>query len=109
MAGSYAGNNFGDASPNEGDDYAFDFVRDIGGNTITGAEWFCELVTGNDPAPSSGVGSHLVGGPVFSGSITAQRVSGLIAGNIYRLRAVVTTDVGSTLELYSHVRCIAPA
>ena len=105
MTGSYVGANFKDASPNETDDFTLDFVKDLFGEAIASATWYCELVNGTDPAPEE----HLVDAPVWEGTATTQRIGGLVAGCLYRLRAVVTTAAGATLELYSHVRCLPPA
>jgi len=94
-------------SPNEAFPLGLDFVNDISPDeTVQSAVWTITVVRGEDSNPSS----HLFGpaqvltpeGSIMQ-TVTAIGVTGLLPGVLYKLLALVTTNKGSTVELYSHV------
>lgn len=93
-------------------------VMDVGENEVFGLNFVNDLPTGDsilsvvftltvkdgfgvDPSPAA----HLNGTPGFSGTTVLQRLSGLLPGVTYVVQAVVTTALGNTISLYSHVAC----
>lgn len=96
--------NFSAADPDEDEVYTFDFLKDLPeGDTVSTSIWSCDVVSGVD----ADAASHLIGSPSTGGSKTSHRISGLLPGVEYRLRALVTTAAGSKLSLYAHVPCRA--
>ena len=72
---------------------------------IVGSTWSVAVSQGSDASPSS----HLIGGPFLSSpTITSQQIGGLVSGVTYIVMATVVTSAGNTLELWSHIPCIAP-
>lgn len=106
----YTGRDFPPADPGESEPYSFDFVKDLeAGEVITGANWTCivaEDSEGTDDDPSSRIGT---GAPDNSGTFTRQVVAGLLPGVKYVLEATVTTSLGKTVSLWSHVECNQPS
>jgi hypothetical protein len=106
VAPMYVGRNFQTSDPGESELYGLDFANDLGpGETIIGVTWYCETARGADPSPAS----HLEGPSTIGGTVVSQRISGLLAGVNYRLRALVTTSAGNSIDLYSYVACVAPS
>lgn len=101
----YTGRDFDPADPGEIEYFAFDFKRDVRESEVLNAAiWTCAVKTGTDADPAS----HIISGAVIVGTITQQKVSGLVAGVTYRLTATVQTNHGQILMLWSHVECRAP-
>jgi hypothetical protein len=88
--------------------FGLDFVNDLTATeTLSTAVWTIDVRYGVDPAPAS----HLVGPPVLVVPVgttlqtaTVQRISGLLPDVTYTVRAVVTTNAGNMLSLWSHIR-----
>lgn len=99
----YVGRDFDVCDPGEVEVYAFDFTNDLyPGDSIVGATWTCTVDQGTDGSPSA----RLKGSPWFvSSTQTAQVLQGGVAGTSYIIQAVVTTQLGYTVSLYSHSRC----
>lgn len=104
----YCGQDWPVMNPDETRDLSLNFQNDgfniAGGEKITGTPtWTCAVETGTDASP----GSRLIGAPAVdaTGLITTQRVSGLLDGVTYRLRALVTTTAGQLLALHSYQVC----
>jgi hypothetical protein len=103
----YAGRDFSPAEQAESLIYGLDFVNDVVEDEIlTGAVWELVVRHGIDPAPNS----HLVGTPQLvvpngtgAQTATTQRIAGLLPDVTYTVRAVVTTSMGNTFSLWSHI------
>jgi hypothetical protein len=104
----YVGRDFPPADDVESRNYTFDFVKDLAeGDTIVGATWSCTVA--EDSAGQDAEAADHVGVPAtYDGTRTTQHVSGLVAGVKYVLQAVVSTQAGETVSLWSHVECRAP-
>ena len=104
----FVGRDFSPMEQDESRELGLDFVMDISEDeVVTAAVWELEVREGVDPAPMS----HLIGSPVLvtpdgTGMQTAtkQRVAGLLPDVTYTVRAIVTTDKGNTVSLWSHIR-----
>lgn len=93
--------DFSDAEPTDTIVYTIDFVQDLAvGDSIATAAWQIIVSSGVDPLASA----HTVGAPVIVGTEVRQTVGGLISGNYYVMRALVTTALGNKVSLFSHVR-----
>jgi hypothetical protein len=107
----YAGRDFDPSDEGESELYSFDFAKDMQPrDAITSAVWTCSVAAISDPDftdPSPN--SHITGSSVFAGTKTTQRVSGLLPGVTYTLRATVHTSLGDDVSLWSHVEVLAPA
>ncbi|WP_409188447.1 hypothetical protein [Bradyrhizobium sp. RDM4] len=104
----YVGRDFDPSDLGESETYTFDFVRDLAsGETIVGATWFC-TVAADSIGVDADAADHVAIPASYNGTKTMQHVSGLVAGVKYVLQAVVETDQGSTLSLWSHVLCGEP-
>jgi hypothetical protein len=97
-------------------------IMDVGENEVFGLNFVNDLPSGDsilsvvftltvkdgygtDPNPSA----HLNGTPGVSGTTALQRLSGLLPGVTYILQAIVTTALGNTISLYSHVPTQSPS
>lgn len=104
----YCGRDFSPAETAESLIYGLDFVNDLAeGESLTGATWEVLVREGADPDPDS----HIVGVPALvtpdgttAQTATTQRIAGLLPDVIYTIRAVVTTSLGNSLSLWSHVQ-----
>jgi len=104
----YVGRDFPPADPVEGRTYTLDFVNDIAsGDTIVEAVWYCTVADDSDGADENSA-DHVALPATYEGTKTLQFVSGLVDGVKYILKAVVGTQAGETVSLYSHVPCEAP-
>lgn len=93
--------DFSDDYPPDTILYAIDFVNDLPpGDTIASAVWQVIVSTGSDPLPAS----HLNGAAVIVGTEVRQSISNLQSGVLYTMRALVTTQNGNKISLFSHVR-----
>jgi hypothetical protein len=105
----YVGRDFDPTDAGESERYSFDFVNDLQvGDAIAAAVWTCE-VAAKSVGADAGAASRIDGPPVFTGTKTTQRVSGMVPGVIYCLTATVTTNLLDTVSLWSHVECKDPA
>lgn len=75
-------------------------------STVVGSAWNISVGQGTDSTAST----HIIGGasiviPDGATSLlaTTQRISGLNPGVVYIVQAVVTTSLGNTKSLWSHV------
>lgn len=102
---------FDDAEAIETDVYSFDFRRDVASaDEVVSAVFTLSLVSGVDANPAG----HLVGIAAISANlvdgrdtVASQRISGLVAGCVYRVSCQATSNQGNTPNLYSHVTCRA--
>src|SRR5262245_1258438 len=105
----YVGRDFDPTDTGENERFTFDFVNDLQkGDSIIGVTWACE-VAAKSALPDAEAANRINGPAQFLGTKTTQRVSGMVAGVIYALTAIVTTANGDTLMLWSHVECKDPA
>lgn len=106
----YAGRDFSPFESVESDDLTFDFAKHphiADGESIIEATWSCSVAA--DSETSDDNASDHVGVPAtFSGTSTTQHVSGLVDGVKYIMQAVVGTDQGNTLALWSFLVCRDP-
>lgn len=104
----YTSRDFSMSDPGENEVYTFDFVRDVEtGETISSATWTCAVADdshGEDEDAATRVSLTATN----AGTRTSQRITGLVGGVKYVLRAVVVTSAGNTKSLWSHVTCEAP-
>lgn len=101
----YVGRDFDVADSGESEVYTLDFVNDLAASdSLATVTWSLSVNQGTDPSPNS----HLSGSAVIAGTQTLQRISGLLPGVNYKVEAVVTTTLGNTVSLWSHVRCQTP-
>lgn len=93
--------DFSSVEPTDVQTFIIDFVNDLAdSDSISAALWQIIVSTGNDPLAAA----RTVGDPVIVGTEVRQTVTGLISGNYYVMRALVTTTLGNKVSLYSHVR-----
>ena len=94
----------------ESETFGLNFVNDLTSgeviSTVVGGVWNISVVQGSD----SGAAVCLIGGAAIvipdgatSNIATTQRISGLLPDVVYCVQAVVTTNLGNTKSLYSHV------
>lgn len=105
---SYVQRDFDSMTPDESEVFSFDFVNDVDkSETISSAKWFCtDMATGSSADPDAR--AHVVGMAAYTGTVTTQRIEGLMGGHTYRLEAIVKTSAGNTRSLHSHVACVTP-
>lgn len=97
----YVGRDFHPADVGESAMYGFDFARDLNdGETIVSVVWSCWAEDGVDASASS----RLSGSPSNAGTVTKQRVAGLLQGVKYGLQAMVTTSESNQVSLFSYVK-----
>jgi hypothetical protein len=87
-----------------------DFVNDVDHDEILmSSVWDMAVTAGVDPNPNHLQGYSIevvpLGSELKTGTI--QRVGSLVPGVTYRVRAVVTTTLGNTRSLWSHIRGVA--
>lgn len=106
----YAGRDFSPAEQVESETFGLNFVNDFTSgeviSTIVGGAWGISVVQGSDGnAISHVIGSATIVVPDGSTASTAtiQRISGLLPDVKYAVQAVVTTSLGNTKALYSHI------
>lgn len=105
----YVGRDFPPADEVESETYTFDFVRDLAdGELIISAVWYCTVAADSEEADENAADHVAIAAEVL-GTKTMQHISGLVAGVKYVLQAVVETDRGNTVSLWSHVTCRAPS
>lgn len=107
----YAGKDFDAAEPDESEVFSFDFVNDLAPNeTLVSTTWFITVVLGADSSPTS----RLIGVPTINlslstgiATVASQRVSGLLNGVTYALKADVITTNANTKSLWARVAAAA--
>lgn len=105
----YIGRDFHPSDVGESEDYSFDFVKDLAADeTIVGATWSCTVAEDSE-GEDADAADHVAVPATFEGQVTTQHVSGLVDGVKYVLQAVVETNAGNTVSLWSHVLCRAPS
>jgi hypothetical protein len=104
----YVGSDFNPSDTGENERYTLDFLNDLQrDDAIASVEWTCKVAAksaGDDPDAANCIS----GRAVFEGTKTTQRVHGMKLGVIYCLTAVVVTEKGDTVSLWSHVECRGP-
>ena len=104
----YVGRDFDPSDSGESERYTFDFVNDLQtGDTIQSAVWTCAVAAksaGFDPDAAGCISQPAV----YTGTKTTQRVSGMLPGVTYVLRATVTTQNNDIISLWSCVECRNP-
>ncbi len=106
----YAGKDFSPFDSVETDEFTFDFRKRMGDDeTIIGATWYCSIAEDSETSSDEDAADHVSIPATYSGTRTTQTVSGLVSGVKYTLQAVVETDQGDTLSLWSHVLCTEPS
>lgn len=96
--------NFSVFNPTENEPFALDFVNDLRAGDFPTAIVSVTLSdpSGTDPAPQS----RCVGSPVLSGTKVIQRCgNNAISGVNYKMSAVITTNLGDTLDLFTYLPC----
>ena len=106
----YVGRDYSPMEQVESETFGLNFVSDLTAgeviSTVVGGAWNISVVQGSD----SGSAACLIGGAAIvvpdgatSNIATTQRISGLLPDVVYCVQAVVTTSLGNTKSLYSHV------
>lgn len=105
---AYAGKDFAPpANPEESEVYAIDFALQLlPGETISTVTWNM-LVAAKSAAPDATPQSRRSGSATINGTVVSQRLAGMLAGVTYVTQAIVATSFGNTLEVYSHIPCVA--
>lgn len=89
----------------ENEQFTFDFSTVMASSeTISSATSTVEVVSGNDSSPTS----ILVGSPVISGQLVAQRISGGLDGVIYRIEVTATTSLTNVYTIVADLPVLAP-
>ena len=102
----YAGRDFDVFSTGEKQTIGFDFVNDLPtGDSLSAAAFTLTVEQGTDSNPAS----RLDGLPNIVGTTAIQTLNGLVANCNYILTCTANTTLGSTLVLWSHVRCLPPS
>lgn len=106
----YAGRDFSPFESVESDNITFDFGKHphiADGETIVEATWICAVADDSEGSDDN-ASDHVDIPATFSGTFTTQHVSGLVDGVKYVLQAVIGTDQGNTLSLWSFLACRDP-
>jgi hypothetical protein len=89
----------------ENEQFTFDFSTVMASTeTISSATSTVQVVSGNDSSPTS----ILVGSPVISGQLVAQRISGGLDGVIYRIEVSATTSLTNVYTIVADLPVLAP-
>ncbi len=104
----YVGRDFSPFDSVESEVFTFDFTKRLGdAEAIIEATWFCTVADDSDGEDAS-ASDHVSIPATFGDGKTSQHVSGLVAGVKYALQAVIGTDEGNVISLWSHVICRDP-
>jgi len=105
----YVGRDFDPSDTGESERYSFDFINDLQpGDSIASVAWACS-VSNRSQQSDPDAASRISEPPVYLGTKTTQRVTGMLPGVIYVLTATVTSTMGDAVSLWSHVECKVPA
>lgn len=99
----FVGRDYDVADAGESQVYGIDFRNDMSASdTIVSVIFELTVASGTDPSPSS----RLDGGPtIYSRTVVLQRVSDLISGVTYIIKATVQTSQDNTIVLWSRIPC----
>jgi hypothetical protein len=87
-------NVFSPKDPREVDTFTVDFRNLLAtGETIQSATWACEVLKGNDAAPTV----MIIGSADINGTNVSQQITGGVAGVTYLLSCLAVTSAGNTL------------
>jgi len=101
----YCGRDFAPSDGGINELYTFDLAHDLrSGDAIASAVWSC-AVSKISEAPDPDAASCLTGISYMSGTKTSHRFTGFKNGVTYVLTALVTTQLGDKVSLWSHVEC----
>lgn len=102
-------------TPSETRDVGFDFSNDVAdGETIVSATFTIERKSTDDGATEDASPDSRKSGPPdvedseiteLTGVVAVQRVTGMVAGNVYRIVCRATTTNGQVLELFGVIPC----
>lgn len=88
----------------ESANYKFDFISRLAvGETITTQSVTATVWSGTDPDPAA----IISGAATASGTIVTQKITGGVAGTIYKLVCQVTTSASQTLQLVGYLPTLA--
>lgn len=105
----YVGRDFHEMDPGEQELLTLDFTNDLGADeTVASAVWTCAVQVGS-PVADASASSRIIGSASVSGKTTTQKVGNLVAGANYLIKAVVTTNLGNLVSLWSHIICREPS
>jgi hypothetical protein len=90
--------------------YSIDFATTVPpGATLVGASWTLGIhAVQPGGAPDAMPRSRLVGGTQIEGTVSLQRIGGLVAGNDYLVSVTGTTSDGEVIVLWTVLPCRAP-
>lgn len=89
----------------ENEQFTFDFSPVIRSTeSIVSATSSVEVKEGTDPSPSS----ILIGTPIVSGTLVAQRISDGLDGVIYRLEVTATTSLTNVYTIVADLQVLSP-
>ena len=94
---------FSGISPLEVIDLGIGFFEIVRTASIVSATVAITVETGIDPTPQA----LAQGVPVIRGTVVSQRVTGGVAGTVYRLSFQATTDTGQVFEEVAYLPVIA--
>lgn len=90
----------------ENEQFTFDYSTVMAtGETISTATCVVTVQNGTDPSPSS----ILVGTPVVSGQLAAQRIYNGLDGVIYRIAMTVTSSLSNTYTIVADLPVLSSA
>lgn len=97
-------------APDEITDYSVEFAASVpSGAAVSDTTWGLAVRATLPGATADATpASRLSGSSTLAGSITEQRIAGLVDGNDYVLTVVATMDDGQAVEVWTHLPCRAP-
>lgn len=106
----FVGRDFSPQETVESETFGLNFVNDLTSgetiSTVVGSTWNISVVQGTDTNASAhiiGSASIVIPDGATSNIATVQRISGLLPDVVYMVQAVVTTSLGNTKSLWSHI------
>jgi hypothetical protein len=104
----YVGRDFDPSDEGENEVYSLDFVKDVAsGETIVSAQWFLAVAEDSE-AEDANAQDHIVLDSTNAGTVSSQRIAGLVRGVKYVVQAKALTSQGNTKSLWSHIPCGGP-
>jgi len=104
----YCGRDYDPQEAVESETFGLNFVNDLtAGETISSATWSISVAQGTDvnvAARLVGSASIVVPDGATSQIATVQRIAGLQPDVTYMVQAVVTTSLGNTKSLFTHIQ-----
>ena len=95
-------NTLGPIDPEETKLLTFNFTRELEGASIAAVSLTCSAIGGTDAAAQS----RLAGLPVLTQSTCTQRLSGCLAGVVYKVRAKAVDTAGLEHVLPAVLACV---